>query len=1054
MVPQNATITFRTRMDFPRPSPTRLAAFRFVCASVCVWLTSGPVLAVPPSFADQVQPILAQFCSSCHGANKQEGDVRLDKLDPDLVGGNDAERWHQALNLINRGEMPPADAPQPDAATLELLVNAIQQELNRAIEARQTSHRKVLRRLTRGQYTRSLQELLLLPIDFGNALPDDAKSRTGFTNNGSVLQTTSLHLEYYQKIAREALNQAIFVAKPPVTRYRITLGTDLGKNLAKEKVAGRFTGYVSQPVEPRHLVAEVLDQQGHAREIDASQRQGRYANVLRNLGIGMRGSHKERYQMAPQGMLLDSAVPHQEVAPGSWHGPSPNLKLLIRRDFPARGDFALRVSAARVASRTRQLPNTYRAGKPLAVLKETPSGQTPSDALVQHAEASQSRTRAELIEGLLHPKPTDKDAKSSAQFTFTVPEDDLYQWDIVCRPVQSDGSANFTVAVANPSLTVNTDKLNVADGGPDARSIASPGIVALPAGQRSCTLTWTGPWAIESLHLTRLPTDHAIRKRNARQKERDQEERRDQDQREPVLQVALGNRTDDGMDSEPFGQACRLSAPLDHFATYQFLGRLENLPVPQVDLNEQSSLANILVLAVWNGDFVKQRERTGTRIQVRQVEFEAPYFPTWPPASHQKIFFDSPHRERPAVYAEEVLTRFMAEAFRRPLYVDEVTPYLNFWKAIQSDYEHFEESIREVLVAVLCSPKFLYLAEAAENDKTPIQEELELASRLSYFLWNGPPDQRLKHLAQQQNLRRGLSEELPRLLADPRSWHFIEAFCDQWLRIDRHQAMRVNVRKHPSFTRFVKADLARETYHFVRHALCENLNLFTLIDSDFVIVNQNLAEFYGLPDVRGTQFRVVPIQPATPRGGLLTQGSFLSGHSDGNQGHPVKRAVWLMERILGQSPPPPPPNVPALPVENANKRQQSIAAQLAAHRDNISCRNCHKKLDPYGLVFEDYNGAGLLHRKPGSNPDTQVTLPGGHTVNGVGEMVQHILTEERHAFRSSLIEHLMTYALGRDLSFADDPTIEKIARRVARRDDRLAAVIEEIVTSPLFLQQQ
>ena len=1042
-------------MYVARLTPSITAIVRFVCASVWIWLGIGQASAAPPSFTDQVQPILNEFCVGCHGAKKQESDVRLDQLDPDLVRGNDAERWHQALNLINRGEMPPADALQPDAATLELLATAIQRELNRAIEARQTSHRKVLRRLTRSQYTRSLQELLQLRIDFGDALPDDAKSRSGFTNNGSVLQTTPLHLDYYQKIAREALNQAIFVEKPSIIRYRVTLGTDLGGTLPKDKTAGRFTGYVSQPVDPRHLVAEVLDEQGRAIEVDASQRQGRYANVLRNLGIGMRGSHKERYQMAPEGMLLDSAVPHQEVAPGSWHGPSPNLKLLIRRDFPDRGDFALRVTAAHVPSRRRQLPTTYRAAKPLVTFAETPPAPTPpSHALVQRAEASQSRTRTELREGLLHPQPTDKNANSSAEFSFTVPADDLYQWDIVCRRLQPEGSAKLTVAIGDPPLKVNTNKLNASANGREAASVASPGIVALPAGLRSCTLTWTGPLAIESLHLTRLPAEHAIRKQRAQQLARNLQQRRKQNQREPVLQVALGNRTDDGMDSESFDQVRRLSGPLDHFKTYQFLGRLENLPVPQVDLNEQSNLANILVLAVWNGDFIKQRDRTGTRIQVRQVEFEAPYFPTWPPASHKIIFFDSPNRDRPEVYAEEILTRFMGEAFRRPLYADEVTPYLNFWKNIHSDYDHFEESIKEVLVAVLCSPKFLYLAEAAETEKTPVQEELELASRLSFFLWNGPPDQRLKTLAQQQSLRRGLSEELPRLLEDPRSWNFVEAFCDQWLRLDRHQGMRVDVRKHPSFTRFVKDDLSRETYHFVRHALCENLNLFTLIDSDFVIVNQNLAEFYGLPDVRGTQFRMVPVRPETQRGGLLTQGSFLSGHSDGTLGHPVKRAVWLMERILGTSPPPPPPNVPTLPVEKANKRKQSIAAQLATHRDNISCRNCHKKLDPYGLVFEDYNGAGLLHRKPGSSPDTQVVLPGGHTVNGVAEMKQHILTTQRHAFRGSLIEHLMTYALGRDLSFADEPALEKIAHRVARRDDHLATVIEEIVTSPLFLQQQ
>ena len=1034
--------------------PSLVALLRFACLAAC--LARGPLIteAAPADFTSDIQPILTKFCIGCHGADQQEGDVRLDQLNPDLVGGTDAERWHQALNLINQGEMPPADAPQPDPATLERLVNWIQGELNRAIEARQTSHRKVLRRLTRSQYTRSLQELLQLHIDFGDALPDDAKSRTGFTNNGSVLQTTPLHLEYYQKIAREALDQAIFVEKPRVTRYRVTLGTDLAAKLPKNKTAGRFTGYVSQPVEPRHLRAEVLNPEGHVVDVESSRRKGRYANILRNLGIGMRGSHKHRYQMAPEGMLLDSAVPHQEVAPGSWHGPSPNLKLLIRRDFPDRGDFALRVTATRAPGRIRQLPTTYRAGEPLISFPIQTSPLRPTETLTQRAGDSISRTRTELRDDLLHPTPTDKDSTCSAEFTFTLPAHDLYQWDIVCKRLQPDVSGKFTIAITDPALSANSNKLTDRDAGPLTWTIASPGIMALPAGPHTCTLRWTGPLAVESIHLTPLPATHKIRDERVLQLARYQEEQTAHDRRTPVLQVALGNRTDDGMDSQLFDRVRRISPSFGQFKTYQFLGRLENLPVPQVDLNEQSSLANILVLAVWNGDFVKHKDRTGTRIQIRQIEFEAPYFPTWPPLSHTKIFFDSPNRETSEVYAQEVLIRFMEGAFRRPLHANEVTPYLDFWKSIESDFEHFEEGLKEVFVAVLCSPKFLYLAAAAETEKTPVQEELELASRLSYFLWDGPPDQRLKNRAQQQTLRSGLTEEVPRLLKDPRSWHFVEAFCNQWLRLDRHQGMRVDVRKHPSFTRFVKADLTRETHHFVRHAMCANLSLFTLIDSDFVVINQNLAEFYGLPEVPGTEFRVVPVSPETQRGGLLTQGSFLSGHSDGQQGHPVKRAVWLMERILGQSPPPPPPNVPALPGEGTKNAKQSIAQQLAAHRDSVSCRNCHKKLDPYGLVFEDYNGAGLLHRKAGSHPDTQVVLPGGHTVNGVVEMKQHILTQRRHEFRTALIEHLMTYALGRDLSFADQPAIKTISHRVAQRDDRLAALFEEIVTSPLFLQQQ
>ncbi len=247
--------------------------------------------------------------------------------------------------------------------------------------------------------------------------------------------------------------------------------------------------------------------------------------------------------------------------------------------------------------------------------------------------------------------------------------------------------------------------------------------------------------------------------------------------------------------------------------------------------------------------------------------------------------------------------------------------------------------------------------------------------------------------------------------------------------------------------------MADETYHYVRHVLTEDMSAMKLIDSDFTVLNQNLAEFYDIPDVEGTHFRVVQVTPEMMRGGLLTQGAFLSGHSDGRQAHPIKRALWLMERILGESPPPPPPNVPELDAEETKTGKLSIAEQLAIHRDKASCRNCHKKLDPYGLVFEDFNGAGLLNRNAGQNSDTKVTLPTEATVDGVDEMKSYIVESQRDAFTRSLVEHLMAYALGRDMSFADDESIDAIVSRVAKRDYKFQAVIEEVVTSPMFTQE-
>ena len=776
--------------------------------------------------------------------------------------------------------MPPEDEPQLPTQTLDRLTTWIQKELQRAADARRATNRRVLRRLTREQYTNTLQALLHVDVNFGDWMPEDGKSQSGVSNNGSVLQTTPLHLQYYQKIAREALDQAIFLERPETFRYRIRIAENVGKNVAGDLRIGSFGGFVSIPIHPEELHGSVLDANGKDAWASPESRPDNYQQVLKSLGIGMRGSEKARFSMDSDGMLMDSAVPHVERAPGSWHGPSPNLKMLIRRFFPAKGNFVFRVTAARVAARD------------------------------------------------------------------------------------------------------DSDKNRV-----------------------------------------------------------------------PALQVSLGNRTDDGMDSKHFDRVQPITAPIGEFKIYTFQGRLENLPVPQVDLNEPSRLATVMVIAVWNGDFVKDKKQWGSRILVNEVEFEAPYFETWPPKSHTTIFFDSPSKDRPEAYAREILDRFIARAFRRPARLEELELYHSFWSSIRNDYSTFEESIKETLAAVLSSPKLIYLAETAAGKKTPQQMEYELASRLSYFLWNSPPDERLDQLASQQKLRARLSSEIPRMIQDERSWRFIRMFCDQWLKVYRHHEMQVDVRAHPAFTRYVKSDLSDETYHYVRRVLVKNMSTRKLIDSDFTIINQNLAEFYGIPDVAGTDFRVVNLTPETRGGGLLTQGAFLSGHSDGRVAHPIKRALWLMERILGESPPPPPPNVPDLDPRDSKNAKLTIAQQLELHRDSDSCRKCHRKLDPYGLVFEDFNAAGLLNKNAGKNPDTTVMLPTSATVNGVVEMKAYIVNSQMEAFRRSLVEHLLAYALGRDMSFADDEAIDTICSNVAKQDDRFQAVINEVVISPLFTQE-
>ncbi|MBK96765.1 MAG: hypothetical protein CMJ79_13790 [Planctomycetaceae bacterium] len=1039
------------------PPPTKRLMNRILSLAVAVLAFTALSTRVEGQSPQQVyqkdiQPIIRTYCYDCHNSDVQEGKVRLDNLNPDLIGGPDAQRWHHALDMINQGDMPPEDAEHPDAATLDKLTDWIQVELVKSIKAHRNSNRVIMRRMTREQYTNTLQELLGVDVNFGNALPEDAKSKSGFTNNGNVQQISPLHLDYYQKVAREALAQAIFTEKPAISRYRVKVGLDIGKELPNEQKSGQFGGYVSQPVSNSHIIPHVLNESGEPIFIDPATRPSPFNNILHNLGIGMRGSDRTRYEVVADGMHLDSAFQHVERAPGSWHAPSPNLKLLIRRDFPVQGNFAFRVTAARTTGRNAQFKKVY-GNKELVTQVTDTKTERGDGAFSLVGENAYKLERAVIENGILSNKEGEKPGNNrTARFRFTPAKADLYHVEIIRSALKENTETELYLEFGSRDNRMNT-KFKLEREPRDAVRMCTPlGIVSLDDSENELYFRWNGLVNIEEIVFTPLAADHKIRKEQADQIARVKAAALENNQRQAVLQVSLGNRTDDGQDSRTFDRIEKITTPVGEFKKYQFVGRLENLPTPQLDLNEMTSLSNILVLTVWNGDFIKNKADTGSSIIVQEVEFEAPYFPQWPPQSHTQIFFDSSNKDNPELYAREILERFITRAFRRPADKDELGLYYNFWSAVRSDYSTFEDGIRETLVAVLCSPNFIYLAEGDRERKSRIQKEYELASKMSYFLWNGPPDERLYELASQGQLQKQLSGEVSRMIQDDRSWNFITSFSNQWLKLYRHNEQAVDIGRYPQYTRYIKSDLELETYHFMSHLLKKDLSIFQMIDSDFVIVNQNLAEFYGIPDVIGTDFRAVPVSADLNRGGLLTQGSFLSGHSDGKQAHPIKRAVWMMERILGESPPPPPPNVPDLDPKDPNTNKLPIAEQLALHRDNVSCRNCHKKLDPYGLVFEDYNGAGLLGSQPGTNKNTVVQLPSGSEVTGVAGMKKYVLEFEREKFATSLVEHLMTFALGRDMSYVDEEEIHEIVTRTMQKGGSFQTTLQEIVTSPMFLR--
>jgi mono/diheme cytochrome c family protein len=1017
------------------------------------WLPAqdpGATAPEPIDYRRQIEPLFAEFCHRCHGESKQKGDVRLDRLDPAMTTRADAEGFHAALDMINSGEMPPADEPQPNDAQRRLLVGWLTESLRQAADRQKGERAVVLRRLTREQYSRSLQDLLALDIDFTRRLPADGKSKNGFSNSGEVLQASPLHIENYQLIAREALAAAIAVGpKPEVTHYRVKFGAGIGKG----KVAGHTGGYQSVPLPTDDFTVEILDAGGQPTTGgDEAERAAREA-IQRRISVGLRGSGQDRFQIVDEGMILLSALPHREVVPEAWQGPSPNLKLEMQRCWPERGNFAMRVKASRgyVPPLRRQMlvaldQQNGAAAPPMVQVGADGALVTTAGAQVLAAEQSDERNNLASDGDLLVPVAAPEDCK--ARLRFVLPADGFYQIDMVHRPAKADQMPSVRLHAAGHHLDqrpqATAEQLQL------ARVVTPLGAIGMKKGRHD--LEVGGPFFVGFSHvvITPMPAEHPLVQRLT-QKVAAQD--RAAQALVPSLRPLIGTRTDDGMDYTTFAEPQEVHAPLGQAKTYEFFGRLENLPIPELDSGDNEELSGFLLLGVWNDHLVKSAKETGPPLLVESIEFEAPWLPVWPPPSHRQIFRDSAQLADEGDRARAVLAPFVERAFRRPVAESEVDRYVTFFHAIRGEVATFEAAIMEVLVAVLCSPDFLFLCEPEDTlGADGALPEWALANRLSYFLWNAPPDARLRELVDAGRLRGNLLAEVDRLLDDERAWSFVKSFSHEWLRLDRHDGVTIDVDRHRDYTRFVKRDMRDETYAFVHRVLHDDLPLTTLVDADFAMLNQNLAEFYGVPEVRGARFRPVPVTEHPERcGGLLSHGAFLVGHSDGGEPHPIKRAVWLKARLLGDPPPPPPPNVPELDREGPGAKELTLKQQLEAHRDKASCRDCHAGIDPFGVVFERLSAVGRFEpERKGHAIDATSTLPDGTEVDGLRGIQDYLLTRGRDPMARALVSHLFAYALGRDTYYADAAELDQILQQVRIAGYRARSVIRAIVASSSF----
>ena len=839
-------------------------------------------------------PLINKYCVDCHNADKQKGDFRIDDMDQDLVYGIHAQRWHEVLDIINLGEMPPKKSKQLTDAERKQLIGTLTNELHKAKEARKGQITTVMRRLNNQQYNNTLRDLLGVDFDFAKDLPEDAFSPEGFKNNGETLDMSTLQMEYYMAIARKALSKAIKTEKSEVMKFHVDFGQNKYPKI-KEGITmgpgGRLiptTAYkISAPIPERNypythirLREEFVYNEGYKGN-GTIKGDKTFKGLHYAVYPELIPSHKDK--IVKEGLVLSPRgdIP---IGRGGAKGPSNHMRLVLR-DFPQEGPVTIKVMASKspnslitsyvgkspiatqplitkveakptyppksnlqkpdfiitdvltvdkagIYQLDAQLdseiddPVNIHIGKtllegvrikkgaanlivPIAITK-LDAGKTPikitsrknpefaTFALTllksasdearnfekairkskQIATAYYKKARARFStkenafekksisqkvasprpvkEGEYHvPQPTNFTVKRG----FTIKENGLYQIDFKLSQKLKNG-LDLTV---NSSIVKNLKYKFKSAGN------YSTALVELQKGSHILELLSKGEIPVSEISFTKVNSTEATELFTAYQSEQ-----------YGYLRAFIGNRRDDGQEFLATKDIFKVDAPLYKPQLIEFNLQMDDFPLPAYDPKNKNYLANLLHLGFWNTPWNRQKN---TDIVIHSIEFESNVSATWPPKSHTDIFIDS-NKGNEKQYARTVLANFLPKVYRKSLSDDELNRHIGFFEALRPHHTSFENTIKEVLAISLNSPQFLYISEPDGTSRKQLTEA-ELASRLSYFLWNTMPDAELMSAAKNKTLKKNLKQHLSRMIQDPRSFNMSKNFLSQWLDVEK-----------------------------------------------------------------------------------------------------------------------------------------------------------------------------------------------------------------------------------------------------------------------------
>ena len=446
---------------------------------------------------------------------------------------------------------------------------------------------------------------------------------------------------------------------------------------------------------------------------------------------------------------------------------------------------------------------------------------------------------------------------------------------------------------------------------------------------------------------------------------------------------------------------------------------------------------------------------------VYQVSITGPFGAHGPgdTPSRSRIFIAQPKSPgEEETCAKQILSTLMRRAYRRPVSDADLARPMEFFRDGRKE-ANFDAGIEAALSAVLVSREFLFRVEQEPKGlagKSPYRiTDLELASRLSFFLWSSVPDDELLDVAARGQLNQPdvLAKQTRRMLADPRSLSLVSNFASQWLHLRNLDSITPDGRLFPDFDDNLRQAMRRETELLFEEVLRDDRSVLDLLRTDHTFLNERLAKHYGIPNIYGPRFRRVALGPETPRGGLLRHASVLTVTSYATRTSPVIRGNWILGTLLGTAPPPPPPNVPALE-DNAVSASLPVRERLAQHRANAACASCHDLMDPVGFALENFDALGRWRTLEEGKPvDASGGFPDGAKFTGVAGLEQALLNRPE-LFASTLTEKLLTFALGRGVESFDAPAVRQVVRDAKADNHRFSAIVLGIVKSTPFTMRQ